>query len=219
MILISFPLKAELQFFMDAIKNDKHNLVEDNSKGPRVYISPAHGWILSYGGHGKTQFAIQTQHVIHMYPEINSVIVAGACGSLIDQLKIGDVVVATHTVEHDYKERFSPQPLPKFEVDQNLLEKFKSTSTKLHFGIIASGDEDVIESRRANELHEYTQAVAVAWEGAGGARVSKYFKLPFLEIRGVTDTANSNTMTDFKVNLKTSMLAIYTVLKTALIQK
>jgi adenosylhomocysteine nucleosidase len=212
MILISFPLKAELQLFMDAIKNDNYELIEDSSKGPRVYICPALRWILSYGGHGKTQFAIQTQHVIQSYPQIHSVITAGACGALVDHLKIGDVVIATHTVEHDYKERFSPQPLPRFDASPELLARFDTQSSNVHLGIIASGDEDIVDTKRAKELNEQTQAIAVAWEGAGGARVSKYYKLSFLEVRGVTDNANSNAVSDFKTNLKIAMTALYKAL-------
>lgn len=215
MILISFPLKAELQFFMEAMKNDTHEIVEDNAKGPRVYLCPELSWVLAYGGHGKTQFAIQTQHVIHAYPQIKSVVVAGACGALVDTLKIGDVIVATHTVEHDFKERFFPQPLPQFEASPDLFARFDSKSSNVHFGIIASGDEDIVDAQRAQELKEHTKAIAVAWEGAGGARVSKYLKLPFLEIRGVTDNSNAHAVSDFKTNLKIAMAALYKVIVSA----
>ena len=41
-----------------------------------------------------------------------------------------------------------------------------------------------------------------AWEGAGGARASLFNALPFLELRGVTDTANHEAPADFHHNVR-----------------
>jgi nucleoside phosphorylase len=56
--------------------------------------------------------------------------------------------------------------------------------------MIASGDEDIVTIERAAELHTQTGAVAVAWEGAGVARACLFSQIPYLEIRGITDTAD-----------------------------
>ena len=72
----------------------------------------------------------------------------------------------------------------------------------MHYGIIASGDEDIITTDRATALRETTGAIAVAWEGAGGARASLFNALPFVELRGVTDTANHEAAADFHTNLR-----------------
>jgi len=58
---------------------------------------------------------------------------------------------------------------------------------------------------RGRELREVTGALVAAWEGAGGAKACQFSKTPFLEIRGVTDTADHNAATDFKANLETAM--------------
>jgi adenosylhomocysteine nucleosidase len=75
----------------------------------------------------------------------------------------------------------------------------------VHYGIVASGDEDIITTDRATALREATGAIAVAWEGAGGARASLFNALPFLELRGVTDTANHEAPADFHKNLRSVM--------------
>jgi adenosylhomocysteine nucleosidase len=80
----------------------------------------------------------------------------------------------------------------------------------VHYGIVASGDEDIITADRATALREATGAIAVAWEGAGGARASLFNALPFLELRGVTDTANHAAAADFHNNLRSVMTNLAT---------
>jgi adenosylhomocysteine nucleosidase len=70
---------------------------------------------------------------------------------------------------------------------------------------MAGGDEDVIEVSRAAELRELHTALAVAWEGVGGARASAFSNVPYLEIRGATDTANHEAPVVFYINLKIVM--------------
>jgi adenosylhomocysteine nucleosidase len=61
-------------------------------------------------------------------------------------VEIGDLVVATATVEHDYKERFNPESLPQHDADANGLGELIRVagltrfSFQVHFGLIASGD-------------------------------------------------------------------------------
>jgi nucleoside phosphorylase len=60
---------------------------------------------------------------------------------------------------------------------------------RAHFGPVASGDEDVIETE---EEDFYTDPLA-PWRLLGRARVARacaFSNVPFVEIRGVTDTAN-----------------------------
>ena len=76
---------------------------------------------------------------------------------------------------------------------------------KIHFGIMAGGDEDVIEIQRGKELRELHDALAVSWEGIGGARATTFNDIPYLEIRGATDTANHEAPAVFHANLKIVM--------------
>jgi len=47
--------------------------------------------------------------------------------------------------------------------------------------------------------------LAVAWEGVGGARASAFSDVPYLEIRGATDTADHEAPIVFYINLKVVM--------------
>jgi adenosylhomocysteine nucleosidase len=153
---------------------------------------------------------VQTQHLLDHAPPLEAVICLGAAGALSDDLAIGDLVLASETVEHDYTERFSPRPLPRFAAEARLLDALQRLPHStlpfgVHVGIIASGDEDVIELERAAALREATEACAVAWEGAGGARACAFSGVPFLELRGITDTANHQAPADFRTNLQRAM--------------
>src|SRR5712691_9969246 len=116
------------------------------------------GLLFAVGGHGKTQLAVQTQHLIDQTPGLQAVICAGAAGSLREELMLGDIVVGTATIEHDYKLRFVRRPPPCHEADPKLLREFHSiagqvsVNFRLRFGAIASGDEDIVDRTRALEL-------------------------------------------------------------------
>jgi adenosylhomocysteine nucleosidase len=164
---------------------------------------------LARGGHGKTQFGIQTQHLLD-HAKFDLVICTGAAGALTPEVKVGDIVVATSTLEHDYNNKFSNRPKPQFSGDRESIEQIKALPLSdvdftVHFGIMAGGDEDVIEVTRGAELYTAHHALAVAWEGIGGARASAFSNIPYLEIRGATDTANHEAPVVFYVNLKIVM--------------
>ena len=162
------------------------------------------------GGFGKAQFALQTQHLLDTGADWDIVFCAGAGGALADELSIGDVVVATFTVEHDHKNRFTARPRPRFEGAQETISELRglasaSPSFSVHFGAVASGDEDIIGAERSRALHESTGALVVAWEGAGGARACAFSHLPFVEVRAVTDTADDHAPSDYYANLEVAM--------------
>lgn len=162
---------------------------------------------LAVGGHGKAKLAAITQYLVSRGEEPEAVIVAGAAGALHDDLRIGDVVVATETVEHDYKMRFGrTRSAPRHQGDRKLQRLVKAAhpvdaNYRIHGGAVASGDEDIVEQSRARELYSQTGAVCVAWEGAGGFKAAAFNGLPFLEMRAITDTADSSAMEDFAKTL------------------
>jgi adenosylhomocysteine nucleosidase len=171
------------------------------------------------GGLGKVQFAIRTQHVLDVNRTWDVVLCAGAAGALVGALTVGDVVVATETVEHDIHNRFGPPRLPRFSGAATMIESLRGVrpprnAFTVHFGPIASGDEDVVAVARQEALRRRTGALAVAWEGAGGARACQFSAVPFVEMRGVTDGANRRAAADFRANLATAMANVATVIVT-----
>jgi len=121
------------------------------------------------------------------------------------------VVVATETVEHDFNLKFIKRDKPCFKSDSVLLDAFKGLKADgigLHFGPVASGDEDVLSLERSSAIQKDTGALVTAWEGVGGARVCEFLSYPYIEVRAVSDTADGSSAKDFKENLSKSMANI-----------
>jgi adenosylhomocysteine nucleosidase len=212
-ILIITPLQQEFEFLLQGCTQRGFGTEAGVVGRLPVARLPELGLTLAQGGIGKVQFAVQTQHLLDCSGEWELVICAGAAGGLADALAIGDVVVATSTVEHDYKNRFTVRPLPSFSGAQTVLAGLEQVSLpagafKVHFGPVASGDEDVIDPDRRQALREATGALAVAWEGAGGAKACRFNGVPFVEIRGITDAADHTAPSDFETNLAVAMTNI-----------
>jgi adenosylhomocysteine nucleosidase len=208
--LIVIPILEEMEAFLRAGSEHRLEALDTTIGRLEAIQFPELGITLVQGGLGKVQFAIQTQHALDVSQDWDAVLCVGAAGALTDTLKVGDVVVATETVEHDIHNRFGPPLLPRFRGTPALLESLKNsicprTAFNLHFGPIASGDEDVVSLDRQEELRQRIGALAVAWEGAGGARACQFSKVPFVEIRGVTDNANGSAAMDFDTNLERAM--------------
>lgn len=213
-ILIAAPLEAEKRHLAQHL-----GLSRQITMGRVTILTDAEQRILLVAaGHGKAQFGVVSQHLLDWIGDIKLFVCAGAAGSLSSEVSTGDVVVATTTIEHDFRRRFRPADAPHFDGDAksiSVLERRKASgafSFGVHFGLIASGDEDVVEAERASELRSVTGAVAVAWEGAGGARASRFSGIPFLEVRGITDQASADSASQFEANLPDAMAHVSSVL-------
>lgn len=179
---------------------------------------PALDMLVAPGGNGKAQFGIQAQYVIDRCDGVEVLACVGAAGRLTDAVQIGDVVLGTATVEHDYRERFTPGPLPRHDADPDVVSQFMGVAKsgafpfRVHFGVIASGDEDIVDPVRAAELRAATDALCVAWEGSGGARAARLNDVKFIEIRAITDGADGDAARFFHDNVGQVMFNVVDLL-------
>ncbi|MCB0407831.1 MAG: 5'-methylthioadenosine/S-adenosylhomocysteine nucleosidase [Bdellovibrionales bacterium] len=202
--LVLCPLKPELNVLLDFLKNEGIELHETLLKTKKSFHSPKLSCIFACGGHGKSRFASTTHKFLVEVPTIETVICLGTAGSLAPPTKPLDVVVGTSSIEHDSKEGPNDNKLATYEspAAKNLQKsKLQNRSFQVHFAPIASGAEDIVSSTRAKEIYEKTGALAVAWEGFGGACTAHAASKTFLEIRGITDNANPHAYEDFQKNL------------------
>ncbi len=212
---IVVPLKAEFTRLLGFMKNQGYNFKQYNTGTINVQLDKESGILICIGGHGKVNFAVTTQHLADTFQSLNLIICAGTAGSLDKKLNIGDVVIATSVIEHDYKMKFLKSPLPEIEISSERSKNGVSESTEnfaIHYGSIASGDEDITDIKRKSEIKTITDSLCVAWEGIGGAKAAKFSKIPYLEIRTVSDSAESNTPDEFMKNLDRAITNLGTVL-------
>ena len=214
--LILTPLGAEQAILLEVV-GQKHPIEE--IAGLRIPCGYIATWqaLIALGGHGKAQFAAQTQYLIDQFPSAELVVCAGAAGSLHPDLAVGDVVVGVDTVEHDYQLRFASRPFPRFPAHAPSLQRLRVAAAALSgvrvaFGTIASGDEDVVSTQRAVAIRAQTAALCVAWEGSGAARAAAFSGVGSLEVRAMTDSANKAAPSDFATNLPVAMSNLAQVL-------
>src|SRR5262252_1497458 len=216
-ILILAPLAREWSFLVSTFEASLRVERVHDLKIEAAYI-PDWLALVAPGGHGKTQFAVQTQYLIGQFPSVELVICAGAAGSLARELSVGDVVVGTETVEHDYRQLFATRPLPRFPGHGPSIDSLRSSAHRVSafhvaFDVIASGDEDVVTSERAQAIRGQTGALCVAWEGSGAARAALFNGVGSLEIRAVTDAADKEAPQRFDANLPVAMANLASLLR------
>ena len=220
-VLVVTPIDQEFEAFTNTLEEFGHSGTSRTvGRLPAVEYDGGE-IILAQGGLGKAQFGVQTQHLIDNLDNISLVVCAGTCGRLSKDLSVGDVVVGTQTVEHDFNRGMAliKFPLPTFEGDPALIEALRGIADRgslpcnLRFGGIASGDEGIASEKRISEISESTGAIVVAWEGAGGARSAQLSGLPFLEIRGISDGAGENAFEEFWANIPIAIRSVAAVVR------
>lgn len=215
--LIMAPMKAELDPLIEVFR-ENGSLGKELSSKTAAHSFQDLGVVVAMGGHGKAEFGARTQYMIDDCGPFDSVIIAGSAGALDNRLVLGDIVIGTETVEHDYKNRFSGNnPPPRHQNSGDLGKAIRTAAGEAHHfraysGPIASGDEDIVDETRARELSHSTGALCVAWEGAGGAKAARFSDIPFLEIRAITDAADAGTVESFRRHLPGAMRNIGKIL-------
>ncbi len=194
------------------IKKEITDLEEQNYADLKIFIGTINNKtvILAQSGVGKVNAALNTQYIIDTYkPDI--IINTGVAGGIADGLDVGDVVIGTYLVQHDFDvtvlgyargymctgvEKDKPT---KYYCDKKLIEKFQISlqqnmpSKKIHQGVIASGDKFVSGKEIKKEINEYFGALAVEMEGCAIAQVATRNKIPFIVTRAISDLADGKT--------------------------
>lgn len=162
-------------------------------------------------GVGKVNAAICTQVMIDLY-EPDCIINSGVAGSLSKEVSVGDVVIATSAVQHDYDTTGLGEPramltvagknIINFEADKELSEKLTRSAEKLKDtgvfrGVIATGDEFVHSTERRLFLGKEFSALACEMEGGAIAHVCYRAGVPFCILRSISDDLCNNTSISF----------------------
>ena len=197
---------------ISAIKKEMFDLKEENYADLKIFTGTINGKfiILAQSGVGKVNAALNTQYIIDTYKP-NIIINTGVAGGISEDLDIGDVVIGTYLVQHDFDvtvlgyakgymctgvEKDKPT---KYYCDKELVKSFQScleqnmSKQKIHLGIIASGDKFISGKEIKKEINEYFGAVAVEMEGCAIAQVATRNKIPFVVTRAISDLADGKT--------------------------
>ena len=179
-------------------------------------------------GIGKVNAGRTTQVLISEYSP-KYIINTGIAGGLNQQLNIGDIVISTDLIQHDfdvtafgYAKGYmfigNKEEATKYVADKELSEKVKkilekvSENRKVFVGRILTGDIFVSSKEKREELVKDFDGFCCEMEGAAVAQVASLNKIPFTVLRLISDLPSGKGPDDYnkfeKEAAKLSSLAL-----------
>ena len=185
--------------------------------------------ILTESGIGKTNAARTTQILIDYYkPE--AIFNIGVAGGIAKNLKVGDVIISTSLVQHDFDitafnhpKGYIPNIGNNIPIDNNLLNTTKTildtNNISYKEGIIASGDIFCTKESMATKINTQFNALCVEMEGASIAQTAYLSKTPCLVIRSISDCPDNNNKVTYEEFLETSSNKVAQIMYAILINQ
>ena len=185
--------------------------------------------VLAQCGVGKVNATICTQMLLDLYRP-HALIFSGVAGGLLPNMKIGDVIIASHLIQYDmdltaFGRRHGELPGKDrmIECDPRLVQKAAeafdqafpdpASGPSLMLGTVVSGDRFIQDADQLRWLQREFSALATEMEGAAVGYTCDLNGIPFVVIRGLSDTASENASTDFASNLSAVCDSGFQVLK------
>lgn len=166
--------------------------------------------VLVESGIGKVNSSVCTTLLIQNF-NVDKIIFTGVAGGIGDNIQVGDIVISSDLVQHDFDVSAFGHDLgviPRmntsfFKADEGLkalaiksaLKVF--TKEKVREGRIVSGDQFINDINKINWLKDTFQGEACEMEGASVAHVCHLFDIPFVILRAISDKANEEAKVDF----------------------
>jgi len=161
-------------------------------------------------GVGKVNAAACAQILITHFA-VDHLINTGVSGAIHHELEVGDIVISTDCMEHDFDVSafgYKPGVIPRlahstFVADADLVERaykasqIEVTDHKTLKGRIVSGDQFVSTKERKDFILEHFDAYTTEMEGAAIAHVAYLNEIPFVIIRSMSDKADGSAHVSF----------------------
>lgn len=195
-----------------AVREKLEDIKEIKQGKLTFYTGNLYGYniVLVKSGVGKVNAALCTQLIIDKYnPDF--IINTGIAGGVGEGLAVGDIVVATELVQHDFDVSaigyargymctgVNPDKPTVFVSDEKLVRSFVEAignKYKVHKGIIASGDTFISDKAKKIEIKEIFNATAVEMEGCAIAQTAYMNGVPFVIVRAISDLADDTAAQD-----------------------
>mgnify|MGYP002734829813 FL=1 len=160
-------------------------------------------------GVGKVNAAICAQILCDCY-HVTHLVNTGIAGSLCADLDIGDLVVSTDAMYHDFDCVNFGYPMGKvpgmdvvsFPADKAMMEYAYAAAEAVNpghtkKGRIASGDQFVAEKALKDKIIANTQGLCTEMEGAAIAQTAYRNQVPFVILRAISDKADNSASMDY----------------------
>ncbi|MBR0093533.1 MAG: 5'-methylthioadenosine/adenosylhomocysteine nucleosidase [Lachnospiraceae bacterium] len=160
---------------------------------------------------GKVNAGICAQTLIREFG-CTKIINTGVAGSLDERLEIGDIVVSTDAVQHDFdvtyigyaKGEIPYTGLYAFPADEEMrkaaVEAVKECAPEVsvYEGRICSGDRFIHTEEQKERITSDFGGMCCEMEGAAIAQVCHLNEVPFVVIRAVSDKVGETTVSDYQ---------------------
>lgn len=185
--------------------------------------------ILTESGIGKTNAARTTQILIDYYkPE--AIFNIGVAGGIAKKLEVGDIIISTSLVQHDFDitafdhpKGYIPNIGNAIPIDNNLLNTTKTildtNNISYKEGVIASGDIFCTKESMATKINTQFNALCVEMEGASIAQTAYLSKTPCLVIRSISDCPDNHNKVTYEEFLETSSKKVAQIMYAILINQ
>lgn len=191
--------------------------ITSTKKGTITYYSGKIGnkkVTLCQSGIGKVNSALVATTLIYAF-HVDTIIFTGVAGGVFNDLDLGDIVIGTDFLYHDFDAtaigyKLSEIPddneISIFYSDNKLSQEITDLAIKMFGekkifrGRIVSGDEFVASKEKIDELQKLFNAYATDMESAPVAHVANKCEIPCCIIRAISDKADgiaAETYTNF----------------------
>lgn len=205
-------MQEEIAPLLDIFKQYTTHQISNNTfyeiayKDSKIFIA--------YSKIGKVHSSITaTTMILHF--GCQKILFSGVAGGLSENLKVGDLMLATKLCQHDvditafgHPLGFIPESSVYIQTDETLnnlaREVAKKQNITLKEGIIASGDQFIHNQDKKQWLIKNFQADAVEMEGASVGMACHLFNIPFCIFRSISDSADGNADISFDEFLEKS---------------
>ena len=162
-------------------------------------------------GVGKVNAALCVQALCDCY-DVTHIVNTGVAGSLNAKLDIGDFVISSEAIYHDFdcsviNPRYSVGQVPgmavrAFPSDEMLTKLAYAAADELcpghaHIGIVASGDQFVCNKDQKENIVNNTGAFCTEMEGAAISHAAYRNNVPVVVIRAISDKADDSAQMDY----------------------
>ncbi len=166
--------------------------------------------VIVRSGIGKVNAATCTQIMIDRF-KVTHIINTGIAGSLDSRINVGDVVVSTDTVYHDFSVGAFGYPAGQvpghdglgFKADESLRQKIldairtSAPDIGVHEGRIASGDQFIASQEKKDFIRGTFGALCTEMEGCAIAHTAERNGIPFVIVRYISDKADDSAEVDY----------------------
>ena len=215
MIAIICAMKQEL----DEILKLMYNFKSINIYSNQFYIGTINQkkCVAGLCGVGKVNAAICTQTLIMEYTP-KAILNVGVAGSIDENVKIGDVVIADATIQHDFdisafshrkKGEISGINSVEIKTSKHITDKLIACSEKIknltfHCGTVLTGDQFISSKEKLIDLKNEFGGLACEMEAGSIAQTCLLNGISCGIIRAISDSANSSSTLDFNSFIQTS---------------